>query len=309
MRSYDQIAFSGLRDAYITHQRFADAEALMQRQPTNAASSALLQAAGGKLDIISDLHGCWEDTVLLLARLGWGIDAPEGPHGPLVPFHADPQRRLALLGDLVTRGPDGMACLRFALGLSRSGRGTVLLGNHDWQLLAVSRHACFPPLPSGHANADLAALAQHPLRDAIWAMLHTLPEQVAFHDTNWGQVVLVHAAPAALPGLPSWVLPTTPSIQASYAHLYGHQHWEDGRVQQLDWRTHHHKDHWVVFGHQPFDQPTVMGKTIGLDLGQSLGGSMAALAWDRFDPMAIASCTVTTGPGLPPLSARARWVA
>lgn len=307
--TYQAIAFSGMRPAYITYPRFCAAERVLRRQPSCHQASALLSTAQGRVDIISDIHGCFQEVSELLARLGWSISAPQGSLGPLVPSHHDDQRRLVLLGDLVTRGPLGMDCLRLALGMHESGTGTTLLGNHDWQLLAVSRHACFPPPRSGHADRDLDTLAHHPLRERVWAMLATLPEQVCWHDHNWGGVVLAHAAPAGLLGLPT--LPAaphaTPATAASYTRLYGYQLWDDQHVQQLDWRPHHRATSWCVFGHQPFARPTLLGHTLGLDLGQSLGGSMAALSWDQFDPSNLEACTITTGPGLPPIGAPASW--
>lgn len=74
---------------------------------------------------IGDIHGCWPSLRALLGKL---------------PF--DPARdRLWLVGDLVNRGPDSLAVLRWAseLSVAMGERLVAVLGNHDLHLLA--RHA------------------------------------------------------------------------------------------------------------------------------------------------------------------------
>ncbi len=87
---------------------------------------------------IGDIHGCYEHLMRLLDKLRFD----------------DKQDCLWLTGDLVNRGPDALAVLRFISSLEMAP--IVCLGNHDLHFLAVY---------SGAQNI-------HPKHDAFEALLN-----------------------------------------------------------------------------------------------------------------------------------------
>lgn len=115
---------------------------------------------------IGDLQGCYAPLRRLLDRLDF-----------------DPaEDRLWLAGDLVNRGPDSLACLRFVKQLGEAA--ISVLGNHDLHLLAI--HAGHKTTRDAGLQAVLAAADAGELID--WLRRRPLLHYDAALDT-----VLVHA--------------------------------------------------------------------------------------------------------------------
>lgn len=70
--------------------------------------------------IIGDLQGCFDPLQQLLQQLNYDIATDE----------------LWFVGDIVNRGPQSLECLRFVKKVVEAGRGRMVLGNHDFHLLA-----------------------------------------------------------------------------------------------------------------------------------------------------------------------------
>lgn len=128
--------------------------------------------------VVGDLHGCIVEFRELVARLDLS--------------HSD---RLVLVGDLMDKGPEPVACVRFA----REIGADCLLGNHEEKHLRWRRHEDRraenpkyknPMKPLGEAKAaQNAALSPE---DIIW--LQACPKMIQVN--NW---VIVHAG--LMPGV------------------------------------------------------------------------------------------------------------
>jgi len=69
--------------------------------------------------LVGDIQGCYSELRALLRQVAFN----------------DKNDQLYLAGDLVARGPDSLATLRFVKSLGQSAK--IVLGNHDLHLLAV----------------------------------------------------------------------------------------------------------------------------------------------------------------------------
>jgi bis(5'-nucleosyl)-tetraphosphatase (symmetrical) len=97
---------------------------------------------------IGDIQGCYDQLMRLLERARYD------------------ERRdvLWFVGDLVNRGPQSLATLRFVRGLGE--RAVTVLGNHDLNLLAVAEGIRRPH--RGDTDGDILAA---PDRDELLAWL------------------------------------------------------------------------------------------------------------------------------------------
>ena len=126
---------------------------------------------------IGDVQGCHARLLALLDHIAF-----------------DPDRdRLRFAGDLVNRGPDSLAVLRFVRGLG--DRAVTVLGNHDLHLLAAA-HGLRKPT----RGDTLEAILEAPDRDDLLDWLRHCP---LLDENPASGFVLVHAG---LP--PAWDLHT-----------------------------------------------------------------------------------------------------
>lgn len=71
--------------------------------------------------VIGDLQGCYNELQELLQEIDYNSE----------------QDHLWFVGDIVNRGPKSLECLRFVKQLSEQGKAEIVLGNHDFHLLAA----------------------------------------------------------------------------------------------------------------------------------------------------------------------------
>jgi bis(5'-nucleosyl)-tetraphosphatase (symmetrical) len=120
---------------------------------------------------IGDLQGCFRTLQALLEAINFDRE----------------RDRLWFVGDLVNRGPDSLACLRFVRDLG--GRAVTVLGNHDLHLLAAAEG-----LGKRGKNDTLAQVLD---ADDAKELLHWLRQQKLIHVEQ--DYAMVHAGL-----LPEW---------------------------------------------------------------------------------------------------------
>ena len=161
--------------------------------------------------VIGDIQGCFDALTCLLEQAAF-----------------DPERDyLWVAGDMVNRGPDSLATLRYLKQLG--DHAVVVLGNHDLHLLAIACGA-----KRAGKKDTLEAVLAAPDRDELLTWLRFQP---LLHVSKQHQAVLVHAG---LP--PTWTLSQAqllaaeveavlrgPKYQDFLHHMYGDQpdRWRD----------------------------------------------------------------------------------
>lgn len=218
---------------------------------------------------MGDVHGCLPELLDLLERLGYRVN-----NGRVLP---PPGRRLALVGDLVDRGPDVPGVLRLAMEAVRSGAAVCVLGNHDDKLRRLLNGEAVS-LSAGRA-ASLAQLESEPRAFVAEtrAFLAGLPPRLAL---DGGRLLLAHAGDR----------PDLPEAERSEFNVYGA---DTGRLdphgypERLDWASGYNGPALVVYGHTPALAPGWDENAVNLDTGCVYGGRLSALRYPEREIVSV----------------------
>ncbi|MBM3117710.1 symmetrical bis(5'-nucleosyl)-tetraphosphatase [Jeongeupia naejangsanensis] len=147
---------------------------------------------------VGDIQGCFDELQLLVERMGF-----------------EPGRdTLYLVGDLVNRGPDSAAVLRWAKRHDESVR--VVLGNHDLSLLALSAG-----VGKARQGDTMAAVLEAGDSPALLDWLRLQPLLLPLED-----VLIVHA------GIwPGWTQQQAIALAGEVQVQLAAQNWREGLAQ------------------------------------------------------------------------------
>lgn len=146
---------------------------------------------------IGDLQGCFDPLLRLLDHLQFN----------------DRLDRLWFVGDLVNRGPQSLAVLRFIKNLPKPAR--VVLGNHDIHLL----NQLFGTHPKHNQEDTFQDILNAPDREELGHWLRAQP--LVHHDADL-QVVMCHA------GInPQWDLITAKKYAQEFEQMLTGEHYKD----------------------------------------------------------------------------------
>lgn len=142
----------------------------------------------GDWDVVGDSHGLLDDVIVLLTKADWPI-----VNGTLQPHPKG--RKLLFLGDLVDRGTQSIALLRFLKKAVDAGLALCVKGNHDAKLVRFVRTALTEGIErwTSFANAEtgMSMLKLDPReRDELVNFLHRLP---AYYVDSEAKTVFLHA--------------------------------------------------------------------------------------------------------------------
>ena len=211
--------------------------------------------AGGRVVVVGDVHGCFDELQLLLAKVEYraGTDA------------------VVLVGDLVNKGPKSAEVVRWA----RAHATATVRGNHDDALLEAS--LCVGRNAGQDRDAALRGRYAY-VHDLSAAELEWLAELPFTVSVPWLNLLVVHAG--IVPGVPLAEQDLrTMFVLRNLVRGEGGASWEakeqphDG-VKWVDaWRGPEH----IVFGHDARRGLQQAPFATGLDTGACYGGSLTAL--------------------------------
>ncbi|MCI0395688.1 MAG: polynucleotide kinase-phosphatase [Chloroflexi bacterium] len=253
----------------------------------------------GPFDLIGDVHGCFDELVELLEKLGYAVApdpaALDGLGGYAVT--PPPGRKVVFLGDYVDRGPHPAGVLRLVMSLAEAGTAICLPGNHDAKL---QKALAGRKVQLSHGLAEtVAALEQEPaaFREQVKEFIHKL---VSHYLLDGGRLVVAHA------GMKEAYQGRASGRVREFA-LYGETTGETdefGLPVRLNWAADYRGEAAVVYGHTPVPEPEWLNRTINIDTGCCFGGGLTALRYPELELVSVPARAVYTEPARPFLAER-----
>lgn len=251
-----------------------------------------LRNDSGPFDIIGDIHGCFDECVSLLERLGYVVDIHESDgETPILAQHPE-GRRAIFVGDFADRGMQNVNVIRLALGMYSAGTALAVVGNHDVKLrrwLEGRNVKIAYGLGSTVAEFEKTSEA---FRERVRLFVHNLPPHILL---DGGNLLVAHA------GLREDLHGVFNNEARSFA-LYGDTTGDRdnyGFPVRREWGREYQGNAVVVYGHTPMRACEWINNTICIDTGCVFGGQLTALRWPERELVAVDAKAVYWEPTKP----------
>lgn len=218
------------------------------------------------IDIIGDVHGCYEELLDLFKKLGYSNDKN-------IPIHPD-GRTAIFLGDITDRGPYSVKMIELVHEMVVEKKIAMYIpGNHCNKLYRYFlgnnvkvKHGLETTVAEYH---NLSTSKQHEIKDKFIQLYENAPLYLVLPEY---QAVVAHA------GIKEDLIGRNDKKVATfvfYGDITGETH-EDGRPIRRDWAQNYQGDNWIIYGHTPVKEPRIVHKTINIDTGCVFGNKLTA---------------------------------
>ena len=283
-RSLRNLEKEGFRHVHVLHSLEEVEAAEFTREPlwNNRKSEH------GPFDIIGDVHGCFDELVELLVKLGYApiegglYQPPEG-------------RKLIFVGDLVDRGPKSPEVVRLVMDMVKAGHALAVPGNHDSKFM---RAIWGKKVQVTHGLAE--SLQQFEAYEQYYRgfsrvaaeFMDSLVSHYVFDD---GKLVVAHA------GMKESMQGRGSGAVRSFA-LYGETTGETdefGLPIRYNWAQEYRGRAMVVYGHTPVPEAEWLNRTIDIDTGCVFGGKLTALRYPELELVSVPAHQTYAEPARP----------
>lgn len=238
----------------------------------------------GPLDIIGDIHGCYDELIKLLADLGYANYGETWVH---------PEGRKAVFaGDLVDRGPKTSEVLKLVMSMTATGNAYCVPGNHDIKLMRWLSGKNVQAKHGLQESIDQLSAETQEFRDQVKKFLDGLISHYVFDN---GKLVVAHA------GLKESMQGRGSGAVREFC-LYGDTTGEIdefGLPVRLNWAAEYKGRAMVVYGHTPVPEAQWLNNTIDIDTGCVFGGALTALRYPERGLIAVKAAQVYCEPVRP----------
>lgn len=248
-------------------------DTVIERQPlwTN------LKYEHGPFDIIGDIHGCYDELISLLVKLGYEIPSVDGK-----PISHQEGRKVVFLGDYVDRGPKVVNVLKLVMKMHKDGIALCVPGNHDVKLARALRGK---NVTTTHGLAESLSQFENESDEVKEQIADFIEGLISHFELDDGKLVVAHA------GMKREYQGRASGRVREFA-LYGETTGETdefGLPIRVNWAEEYRGDATVVYGHTPVNEPQWINRTINIDTGCVFGGKLTALRYPEKELVSVSA--------------------
>ena len=226
----------------------------------------------GPFDIIGDIHGCFDETEMLLKDLGYRIDLQTAGGEKRYVVSPPAGRRAFFVGDLVDRGPRSPEVLRLVMDMVDDGVALCVPGNHE---IKLQRKLYGKNVKLTHGLAETMEQLEKESAQFIERVKRFIGGLISHFVLDDGKLVVAHA------GMKEAYQGRGSGAVRSFA-LFGETTGETdeyGLPVRYDWASEYRGSASVVYGHTPVLEAQWLNNTICIDTGCVFGGKLTALRY------------------------------
>ena len=288
-RSLRRLKREGFRHVFILNSPEETEAVTIERVPmwTN------LRHEHGPFDIIGDVHGCFDELVALLERLGYRLETRIDASGETRFFVTHPQGRKAVfVGDLVDRGPGVANVLKLVMSMTADGVGLCVAGNHESKLVRKLRGRNVQVSHGLAESLEQLEVESQEFRQQVTEFLDGLISHYVLDD---GNLVVAHA------GIKTEYQGRASARVRDFC-LYGETTGETdefGLPVRANWAADYRGRATVVYGHTAVVEPAWLNRTVNIDTGCVFGGKLTALRYPERELVSVPAARVYYDPVRP----------
>ena len=225
-------------------------------------------------DIIGDIHGCYDEMLVLLKDLGYE------QRGNVYVHPAG--RRLISVGDIMSRGPKSIETMQFWLNQIEAGLSYMTDSNHGWK---IARWLDGKNVSLNHGDELVeqefieyekvhGEEAAESLKERFANMLLKAPSHYILTKNNRTKAVVTHA------GIKDHYIGKESKRISDFCR-YGDNQQTDSSSKPVrgDWFSQHKTSELIIWGHDVKVQPFKANRTINIDQGVVFGGELTAFQY------------------------------
>jgi protein phosphatase len=231
-----------------------------------------------KLDIIGDIHGCYDEFKALTENLGYIWDDSS-------PVHPD-NRKLAFVGDLTDRGPFSLKIIEVVWKLVKEHSAYYSPGNHCNKLYRFFQGNKVQVSHGLETTvAELEALNPKEQKSIRTKFVELYEKAPLYQVLDEGKLVIAHAGIRE-----DFIGKTSSKVKTFvlYGDITGEKH-PDGSPVRRDWAKSYQGDTLIVYGHTPVKEVRWIGHSVNIDTGAVFGGKLTALRYPEREIVSVPS--------------------